>query len=689
MVGASFTVAAAAEVIRLKKGITALGNAQVDTAQSKFGGASLLLDGTGDFLQTRNLPNLGTDNFTIECWVRPNSISGIYDGIFTFRHEQDFDLLLDGSTKAPGFVLSTGSMHYYAVDGTSGAVVTYSSSLATGSWQHIALVRNSSNLSVYINGTSVASVSSTAAYNNLGTSSAIGLFDRYIFNGGRLFFNGHIDEFRISNSARYTTTFTPSTTPFVNDANTVLLIHANGTDASTFFEDDNGQVRSQNDGRRNSSAVISTTRSKFGGSSVYLPSDYVTFANAIEFPDNQDFTWEFWVNEDVVQNCKYTGGQTPGDIFIGHDSYGNDTYNNRLAVGVVAVGWYMDFGVTLAADTWYHVCVQRSGDTVYGYTDGTLRVTHTGYLANYPWSWRNLQLSGERDGITVMNGYQDEIRFSNIVRYATAGFTAPTAPFVNDANTVLLIHGDGTNSSTVFRDDNGVRAPNGIAAVGNAQISTAQSKFSGASAVFDGTGDYLTIPYNASISRFHDNTDFTLEYWVRVGNFSNVASGNGINASIVFGNQSFDNFAQYWSFGPIANGNVQFFYYSGSANQYTTSGVTLVTNTWYHLAFVKQTNSLKIYVDGVERGSGTISATPTNGTTSEPITIGAFNNVSFNGYLDEIRVSNVARYTAAFTPSTTPFQSDANTLLLIHANGTNASTVFTDDNGVSPTHSYT
>jgi hypothetical protein len=57
---------------------------------------------------------------------------------------------------------------------------------------------------------------------------------------------------------------------------------------------------------------------------------------------------------------------------------------------------------------------------------------------------------------------------------------------------------------------------------------------------------------------------------------------------------------------------------------------------------------------------------------------------SFNGYLDEVRISNIARYTAAFTPSTTPFQSDANTVLLLHMDGTNASTVFTDDNGIAP-----
>ena len=49
----------------------------------------------------------------------------------------------------------------------------------------------------------------------------------------------------------------------------------------------------------------------------------------------------------------------------------------------------------------------------------------------------------------------DEIRISNTARY-TANFTAPTQAFVNDANTLLLLHMDGTNNSTVFIDDNGV-----------------------------------------------------------------------------------------------------------------------------------------------------------------------------------------------------------------------------------------
>jgi hypothetical protein len=48
-------------------------------------------------------------------------------------------------------------------------------------------------------------------------------------------------------------------------------------------------------------------------------------------------------------------------------------------------------------------------------------------------------------------GNMDEIRFSNIARY-TANYTPATQAFVNDQNTVLLIHCDGTNGSKVFTD---------------------------------------------------------------------------------------------------------------------------------------------------------------------------------------------------------------------------------------------
>ena len=53
---------------------------------------------------------------------------------------------------------------------------------------------------------------------------------------------------------------------------------------------------------------------------------------------------------------------------------------------------------------------------------------------------------------------------------------------------------------------------------------------------------------------------------------------------------------------------------------------------------------------------------------------------AMTGYMDEIRISKNCRYQSGttFTPSTTAFTSDANTVLLIHSDTTNASTTFTD-----------
>jgi hypothetical protein len=100
------------------------------------------------------------------------------------------------------------------------------------------------------------------------------------------------------------------------------------------------------------------------------------------------------------------------------------------------------------------------------------------------------------------------------------------------------------------------------------------------------------------------------------------------------------------------------------------------------MAIVRVGVTVTFYHNGVNAG-GAGSWGPTIGNTTP--TIGVYAGSYFlNGWIDEYRISNVARYTANFTPSTTPFQNDANTVLLLHCDGTDASTVFTDDNGIAP-----
>ena len=87
------------------------------------------------------------------------------------------------------------------------------------------------------------------------------------------------------------------------------------------------------------------------------------------------------------------------------------------------------------------------------------------------------------------------------------------------ANVSLLLHGDGTNGSTTIVDSS--PSPKTVTAVGDAKISTAQSKFGGASIGFDGSGDSLAAP--ASISHFGTG-DFTIELWI----YRNNAGTSGI-----------------------------------------------------------------------------------------------------------------------------------------------------------------
>jgi hypothetical protein len=117
------------------------------------------------------------------------------------------------------------------------------------------------------------------------------------------------------------------------------------------------------------------------------------------------------------------------------------------------------------------------------------------------------------------------------------------------------------------------------------------------------------------------------------------------------------------------------------ANSWTISDITPQVDTWYHVAITRSGSTFRGFVDGTE-ASSTITSSASI-LSKDYLCIGGLiegTTAMLNGYIDELRVSNTARYTAGFTPSTTAFTNDANTLLLIHADGANTSTAFTDDN---------
>jgi hypothetical protein len=226
----------------------------------------------------------------------------------------------------------------------------------------------------------------------------------------------------------------------------------------------------------------------------------------------------------------------------------------------------------------------------------------------------------------------------------------------NFANVSLLLHGNGTNGSTVFTDN----SPNNFTVTpnGNAQIDTTIKKYGTGSIELDGNEDYLTVANN-SIFNFSNN-DFTIEFWM-------FASSQAL-APIVHQTSYASN--QGWIVWNYDGSNVSAitrkitFMLNGVSFVLTTSSDAYVNNTWTHIAIVKTgtgTNNIKIYSNGVVAATGTYSTSLAN-TTNNLMVGGIINGVSwnntvyFNGYLDDIRITKgVARYTANFTPPSTQF----------------------------------
>jgi hypothetical protein len=205
----------------------------------------------------------------------------------------------------------------------------------------------------------------------------------------------------------------------------------------------------------------------------------------------------------------------------------------------------------------------------------------------------------------------------------------------------LLLHGNGTNGSTTITDSS--PSPKTVTAVGNAQISTAQSKFGGASIAFDGTGDYLTTPASSSFA--FGLADFTVELWLyRSGSGQQHlydARDIGLNDNRIL---------------LYLDTSSQLTYYSNGAPRITTTSIPTLS-TWVHVALCRASGNSRLFLNGVQVGA-TFADTISIVSPTATVAIGATNvgTTALNGYIDDLRITKgVARYTANFTPPTAAF----------------------------------
>lgn len=213
------------------------------------------------------------------------------------------------------------------------------------------------------------------------------------------------------------------------------------------------------------------------------------------------------------------------------------------------------------------------------------------------------------------------------------------------SNVKLLLHMDGANGSTTFTDSSGT--PKTVTRFGDTQISTAQSKFGGASCLFDGSGDYLTVPAGADFA--FGTGDFTAEMWF------NPSSVTVYHALFYTGQYE----TNQLSLRVTDGGKMQSFIGNATNGYGIQTGTTaLVAGAWHHIAICSASGLIKVFLNGVQE----TSATNTQAIDSNTAVYIGTQNVSGSmglfptGYIDEMRVTKgIARYTANFTPPTAPF----------------------------------
>jgi len=214
-------------------------------------------------------------------------------------------------------------------------------------------------------------------------------------------------------------------------------------------------------------------------------------------------------------------------------------------------------------------------------------------------------------------------------------------------NVSLLLRGDGTNGSTTILDES--FSPKTVTAYGNAQISTAQSKYGGSSLYFDGTGDYLGLPDSSDFATGTSN--FTLECW-----YYPIAKLTNYPRIFQVGTAAWGT-SDNWTFLDRHNSaNTKFAWacvaFGGNA-MLMTSTTTVTNNTWYHLAVVRDGSTFRLFVNGVQEDTYTNAGAVTSSASTAAwvgSAAGAGDSTN-NGYIDDLRFTKgVARYTSNFSP---------------------------------------
>jgi hypothetical protein len=592
---------------------------------------SVYFDGSGDQLTTSSISFTG--NYTVELWF------------YATTQIQNFPSL---------FAAGTNLYLQYAhndnpgqrVRVIAGTTISPTTTVTNNAWHHFAVVRSGSTVTVYVDGTNIATATDSST---IGGTVTIG---GQSATAGTLAFAGYISNVRaVNGTAVYTSNFTPSTTPLTAIANTSLLtcqsstIIDNSTNYFTLTAVGDTKPRVFNPFGQTNTTKVPYYPTTFGGSMYFDGSgDYLVCpASAGIAGTGYSWTIQGWFYQTSVGAFTkvildgWNGGTTQ---FLLRN---NSNYLEFYLTGGVAISTGAN---AIVANQWYHFAIVKDVDnsnTVTMYLNGIKQGTS---LANYTTSVSSgtFGIGGASNGGSeVFPGYISDVQIIKGTALYRSNFVPPVSPLLPattvGANTVisnLFLPGslggviDATRGLTI-ETSGAVRVTSNT----TPYASTSQSYY------FDGSSGKLIIPASPNLS--FGTGDFTIEFWMKTtdtsaGLITSATTGSGYWALLLVGG------TLYWQSA-----------YNAS-NLKTQSMSSYLNNAWVHVAIVRSSSSMNFYFNGQVQGTATSDTTNYNGT-ANGLTIGQDpqTNGYYLGYLADLRITKgYARYTTNFTVPATP-----------------------------------
>jgi hypothetical protein len=374
-------------------------------------GGSGYFSGSAQYLTAPSTSGaLGSGDFTVQAWIYCTGNPYTYSTILS-------NYSVSGATAFAIFSSFNNSKITLYV-GNSTAVVS-SANIVFNTWIHVAAVRSSGIVTLYINGVSQGTVSYSGSSSGDGIARIACAGD----NPTGTNFQGYISNVAwVIGTAVYTANFTPPTAPVTAITNTSLLL--NFTNAGIY------DAAVQNNAITVGSAQSSITQYKWSPTSMRFngTTDWLT---TIDKPQlnigTGDFTIECWVNRSATAS-----GAGNGDSIIS-----KGTNNIILSINVNTSKFeFAQYGVAvlltsttvISNSTWYYVAITRSGTTLRMFVNGTQEASTTN-SANFT-STTSMFIGADANNTNQrLNGYIQDLRITKGIARYTATFTAPTAAF--------------------------------------------------------------------------------------------------------------------------------------------------------------------------------------------------------------------------------------------------------------------